>query len=104
MLDVIRLGFSEPLPGGDRHEEFGLPEGPVDYRAAWDLQRRLHAEVVAGERPDTLLLLEHQPVYTAGKLTACQSAGRAECAVARAKEGKADAREALGSLIKERKK
>ena len=41
----------------------------MDYRAAWDLQRRIHAEVVAGERPDTLLLLEHQPVYTAGKLT-----------------------------------
>lgn len=39
-----------------------------------------------------------------GKLTACQSASRAECAVARAQEGKADAREALGSLIKERKK
>lgn len=69
MLDIIRLGFSEPLPGGDRHAEFGLPPGPVEYRAAWDLQRRLHAEVVAGERPDTLLLLEHQPVYTAGKLT-----------------------------------
>lgn len=41
---------------------------------------------------------------TAGKLAACQSASRAECAVARAQEGKADAREALGSLIKERKK
>lgn len=41
---------------------------------------------------------------TAAKLTACQSASRAECAVARAQEGKADAREALGSLIKERKK
>lgn len=41
---------------------------------------------------------------TAGKLTACQSASRAECAVARAQEGKADAREALGSLIKERKR
>ena len=41
---------------------------------------------------------------TAGKLTACQSASRAECAVARAQEGKADAREALVSLIKERKK
>lgn len=41
---------------------------------------------------------------TTGKLTACQSGGRAECAVARAQEGKADAREALGSLIKERKK
>lgn len=69
MLDVIRLGFSEPLPGGDRHEEFGLPAGPVDYRAAWALQRELHGEVVAGTRPDTLLLLEHQSVYTAGKLT-----------------------------------
>lgn len=70
MLDVIRLGFSEPLPGGDRHEEFGLPPGPVQYRAAWALQREIHAEVVAGTRPDTLLLLEHQAVYTAGKLTA----------------------------------
>ena len=69
MLDVIRLGLSEPLPHEDRHAQFDLPPGPVDYRAAWDLQRRIHAEVVAGERPDTLLLLEHQPVYTAGKLT-----------------------------------
>ena len=69
MLDVIRLGLSEPRPHEDRHAQFGLPPGPVDYRAAWDLQRRIHAEVVAGERPDTLLLLEHQPVYTAGKLT-----------------------------------
>ena len=69
MLDVIRLGLSEPRPHEDRHAQFSLPPGPVDYRAAWDLQRRIHAEVVAGERPDTLLLLEHQPVYTAGKLT-----------------------------------
>lgn len=69
MLDVIRLGFSDPLPGGDRHEEFGLPPGPVEYHAAWDVQRAVHADVVAGRRPNTLLLLEHQPVYTAGKLT-----------------------------------
>jgi lipoyl(octanoyl) transferase len=69
VLDVIRLGFSDSLPGGDRHEEFGLPPGPVEYRAAWDVQRRIHAEVVAGDRPNTFLLLEHQPVYTAGKLT-----------------------------------
>lgn len=41
---------------------------------------------------------------TVGKLTACQSASRAECAVARAQEGKADARDALGDLIKERKR
>nr|WP_245354900.1 lipoyl(octanoyl) transferase LipB [Brachybacterium sacelli] len=46
-----------------------MPPGPVDYRAAWALQRALHAEVAAGTRPDTLLLLEHRPVYTAGKLT-----------------------------------
>jgi lipoyl(octanoyl) transferase len=70
VLDVIRLGLSDPVPGGDRHEEFGLPAGPVDYRAAWQLQREIHADVVAGTRPDTLLLLEHRPVYTAGKLTA----------------------------------
>lgn len=70
MLDVIRLGFSAPLPGGDDHERFGLPPGPVEYRRAWDIQREIHADVVAGRRPDTLILLEHEPVYTAGKLTA----------------------------------
>ncbi|SEQ99402.1 lipoyl(octanoyl) transferase [Microlunatus flavus] len=47
----------------------GLGGDPVDYREAWDLQHRLHAEVVAGQAPDTLLLLEHAPVYTAGKRT-----------------------------------
>lgn len=40
-----------------------------DYHSTWDLQRRIHGEVVAGERPDTLLLLEHSPVYTAGRRT-----------------------------------
>ena len=43
--------------------------GLVDYRAAWDLQREVHAQVVGGERPDTVLLLEHPPVFTAGKRT-----------------------------------
>jgi lipoyl(octanoyl) transferase len=43
--------------------------GLVDYREAWDRQRELHEEVVAGSAPDTLLLLEHPPVYTAGKRT-----------------------------------
>ena len=43
--------------------------GLVDYRAAWDEQRRLHEAVVAGESPDTVLLLEHPSVYTAGRLT-----------------------------------
>ena len=43
--------------------------GLLDYRAAWDEQRRLHEEVVAGTAPDTVLLLEHPSVYTAGKRT-----------------------------------
>jgi lipoyl(octanoyl) transferase len=42
----------------------------VDYHDAWDLQRAIHAEVIAGERPDTLILVEHSGVYTAGKRTA----------------------------------
>jgi lipoyl(octanoyl) transferase len=42
--------------------------GRVDYRAAWQLQRELADARVAGG-PDTLLLLEHPPVYTAGKRT-----------------------------------
>jgi lipoyl(octanoyl) transferase len=43
--------------------------GLVDYRAAWDEQRRLHEAVVAGTEPDTVLLLEHPSVYTAGRRT-----------------------------------
>ena len=42
--------------------------GLVPYDAAWRLQQSLHAEVVAGG-PDVTLLLEHPPVYTAGKRT-----------------------------------
>ncbi|CAB4727478.1 MAG: lipoyl(octanoyl) transferase LipB [Actinobacteria bacterium] len=47
----------------------GLGAEAVDYLAAWDLQREVHAAVVAGERPDTVLLLEHPPTFTAGKRT-----------------------------------
>ena len=43
--------------------------GTVDYQTAWDEQRVIHDGVVAGDRPDTVLLLEHPSVYTAGKLT-----------------------------------
>ncbi len=42
--------------------------GTVDYREAWQLQREIAEQRVAGG-PDTLLLLEHPPVYTAGKRT-----------------------------------
>jgi lipoyl(octanoyl) transferase len=47
----------------------GLDADAVDYLAAWDLQRDVHARVVAGSDPDTVLFLEHPPVYTAGKRT-----------------------------------
>ncbi len=43
--------------------------GLVPYDEAWAEQRRLHAARVAGETPDTVLLLEHPPVYTAGMRT-----------------------------------
>jgi lipoyl(octanoyl) transferase len=42
--------------------------GSIDYRAAWQLQRELADARVAGG-PDTLLLLEHPAVYTAGRRT-----------------------------------
>jgi lipoyl(octanoyl) transferase len=47
----------------------GFGADAVPYPEGWDLQRRLHARRVAGEIPDTCLLLEHEPVYTAGKRT-----------------------------------
>jgi lipoyl(octanoyl) transferase len=43
--------------------------GLVGYEDAWSRQRGLHARVVDGSAPGTLLLLEHPPVYTAGKRT-----------------------------------
>jgi lipoyl(octanoyl) transferase len=42
--------------------------GTVDYRTAWQLQRDLADARVAGGA-DTLLLLEHPAVYTAGRRT-----------------------------------
>jgi lipoyl(octanoyl) transferase len=41
--------------------------GIVPYADALELQRKLHAQRVAGAIPDTLLLLEHPPVITLGK-------------------------------------
>ena len=47
----------------------GLAPNFVDYETAWELQRSIHAEVASGSRPDTVILLEHEAVYTAGKRT-----------------------------------
>lgn len=40
------------------------------YGPTWQLQREVHAAVAAGEQEDTVLLVEHEPVYTAGRRTA----------------------------------
>ncbi len=52
-----------------RIEVLGLAPDLVDYQQAWAHQREVHAQVVSGELPDTVLLLEHAAVYTAGKRT-----------------------------------
>lgn len=43
--------------------------GLVPYEQAWARQREVHEAVADGREPDTVLLLEHPPVYTAGKRT-----------------------------------
>ncbi|TFD89249.1 lipoyl(octanoyl) transferase LipB [Cryobacterium serini] len=47
----------------------GLSANSVPYVEGLELQRAVHRSVVACERPDTVLLLEHPAVYTAGKRT-----------------------------------
>ena len=42
----------------------------VPYELAWAYQRRLHAARADGLIPDTVVLLEHEAVFTAGKRTA----------------------------------
>jgi lipoyl(octanoyl) transferase len=54
MLDILTPGFAPDV---------------VPYTDGWDLQRRIHADVLRGTRPDTLILLEHEAVYTAGRRT-----------------------------------
>jgi lipoyl(octanoyl) transferase len=50
-------------------EPLTVRAGLVPYQQAWDEQRRIHADVVAGRNPGTVLLLEHPPVFTAGRRT-----------------------------------
>lgn len=54
MLDTLTAGLAPQL---------------VPYLDGWELQRSIHRDVTDGTRPDTLILLEHEAVYTAGKRT-----------------------------------
>lgn len=47
----------------------GLAPDFIGYEQGWAMQREVHAEVASGKRPDTVLLLEHSSVFTAGKRT-----------------------------------
>ncbi|MDP4014889.1 MAG: lipoyl(octanoyl) transferase LipB [Candidatus Nanopelagicales bacterium] len=49
--------------------ELELGSRLIPYPEAWRLQRSIHARVADGSRPDTLLLLEHAPIFTAGTRT-----------------------------------
>lgn len=42
---------------------------PVSYLLAWKIQSRLHGERLFDLQPDTVLILEHPPVYTLGRRT-----------------------------------
>ena len=41
--------------------------GYMDYQSTWDLQKGYHQKVLNGDTTDTLLLVEHESVYTLGK-------------------------------------
>jgi len=50
-------------------QRLGFGVDAVPYLDAWEIQRRVLDGVADGSRPDTVLLLEHPPTYTAGKRT-----------------------------------
>ena len=48
-----------------RVEELGV----IDYLSAWNMQKEIHEKVVNDIEPNTLLILQHPSVYTAGRRT-----------------------------------
>ena len=50
-------------------ERWGFGAAAVDYNEAWACQQAIHDAVVAGTSDDVVALLEHPPVYTAGRRT-----------------------------------
>ena len=52
-----------------RRLDLDLGSRLVPYREAWELQRQVHGEVAAARRGPTLVLVEHESVYTVGRRT-----------------------------------
>jgi lipoic acid synthetase len=52
-----------------RVESWGFNANAVPYSLAWERQKRTHELVASGQMPSAVALLEHEAVYTAGKLT-----------------------------------
>jgi lipoate-protein ligase B len=71
-------GAASAIIGGVARELWTVHLGRVEYRAAHELQERLRAARQAGAIPDTLLLLEHPPVYTRGRRSAPGELGMGE--------------------------
>ena len=46
-----------------------IQSGLMDYEKSWQMQRDIHVEVAEGSRANTLILIEHPSVYTAGRRT-----------------------------------
>ncbi|MCQ4081619.1 lipoyl(octanoyl) transferase LipB [Streptomyces sp. RB6PN25] len=65
------MGYPQHREGTSdlRFVHLGFGEDAVEYQQAWQEQRRVHSARFADEIPDTCLLLEHPPVYTAGRRT-----------------------------------
>ena len=68
----MRPTASHRSPTGKTLTAAGVPgalvqHGPLDYETAWALQHRLVEDRFVGRCSDTLLLLEHDPVFTVGR-------------------------------------
>ena len=66
---ILLLWITLRLRGVPEFLTAGLSPDFVPYLDGLALQRLTHKEVVAGTRPDTVILLEHESTYTAGKRT-----------------------------------
>jgi lipoate-protein ligase B len=68
-LNTPIVAAQSNMPGFHTPTELLWFSSPVRYADAWDLQMRLHHERVMNSRPDTIIILEHQPIYTVGRRT-----------------------------------